>query len=603
MPPFVSQKLALLLVLCFTTVSEAQLRVATWNCAALRGDLSAIRDILAEIAEDDTTGWSTPPAVLILQEVNEGDQVTLRNLLNSEVPGPTWRIATYTNSDSGGAQACIYRGELLTESVSDHRDIFTGAGRFSDRWRFTIDATNGSTGFWVYSCHLKASQGSSNEDLRESGTQAILNNIATLPSNANIFWGGDFNFYSNSEPGYDLIASTVGSNAIVDPLGNGSWSGSGNAIKHTQSPRSTSSSGGLVGGGMDDRFDFVFSSQSAQEANGITLIPGSYRALGNDGQHYDAAINSGNNFYFPGQISRSNQLADALHDGADHVPVIVEFALPAIGSVSAEFDRVVLGPNPQAPFRVSHTTPVVVAAGSSSLEWTIAGSGGINGERSGTTAVQGSSLTSLPVESSAVGPQSGTIFLDSPVEGTGGLGGYPLNWTCVRPAQASLSGETYVPGGVVSASFEVSPEPVVVEIDVWNFGFDALQSRLFVDGLLAPPASPILDVLEVPNNLGTGPAQIRLLVDASQAGNFTSGLVFQTRDEDIPGQTEGILGLSLELSIGSTVQGDFNGDGLVNFNDLLIMLSGWGPCSGCPEDLDGNNDVGFSDILILLTLL
>ena len=285
------------------------------------------------------------------------------------------------------------------------------------------------------------------------------------------------------------------------------------------------------------------------------------------------------------------------------LPVIVEFALPAIGSVSAEFDRVVLGPNPQAPFRVSHTTPVVAAAGSSSLEWAIAGSGGINGERSGTTAVQGSSLTSLPVESSAVGPQSGTIFLDSPVEGTGGLGGYPLNWTCVRPAQASLSGETYVPGGVVSASFELSPEPVVVEIDVWNFGFDALQSRLFMDGLLSPPAPPILEVLQVPNNLGTGPAQIRLLVDASQAGEFTSGLVFQTRDEDIPGQTESILGLSLELSIGSTVQGDFNGDGLVNFNDLLIMLSGWGPCSGCPEDLDGNNDVGFSDILILLTLL
>ena len=113
----------------------------------------------------------------------------------------------------------------------------------------TIDATNGSTGFWVYSCHLKASQGSSNEDLRESGTQAILNNIATLPSNANIFWGGDFNFYSNSEPGYDLIANTVGSNAIVDPLGSGSWSGSGNAIKHTQSPRSTSSNGGLVTNG------------------------------------------------------------------------------------------------------------------------------------------------------------------------------------------------------------------------------------------------------------------------------------------------------------------------------------------------------------------
>lgn len=603
MPPTMPRQLAPMLMLCLTAVSEAQLRVATWNCAALRGDLSAIRGILAEVAEDDTPGWATPPAVLILQEVNEGDQVTIRNLLNAEVPGPTWRIATYTNSDAGGAQACLYRGELLTESVGDHRDLFTGAGRFSDRWRFTIDATNGSTGFWLYSCHLKASQGSSNEDLRESGTQAILNNIATLPNNANIIWGGDFNFYSNSEPGYELIAETSGSNAIVDPLGNGSWSGSGNAIKHTQSPRNTSSSGGLVGGGMDDRFDFVFSSQSTQDANGIVLIPGSYRSLGNDGQKYNVAINNGNNFYFPGQISRSNQLADALHDGADHLPVIIEFAMPAIGSVSADFDRVILGPNPQAPFRVNHTTPVVDEAGSSILEWTIEGSGGINGQRSGTTEVLGSSLTSLPVESSSVGPQSGTVFLDSPVEGAGGLGVYPVNWTCIRPAQASLSGDTYVPGGVVSASFEVSPAPVVLEIDVWNLGFDALQSRLFVDGLLAPPASPVLEVLQVPNNLGAGPDQIRLLIDASQAGDFTSGLVFQTRDENIPGQSANVLGLSLELSIGSTVQGDFNGDGLVNFNDLLIMLSGWGPCSGCPEDLDGNNDVGFSDILILLTLL
>ena len=107
MPPIVPRQLALLLILCLTAVSEAQLRVATWNCAALRGDLSAIRGILAEIAEDDTPGWATPPAVLILQEVNEGDQVTIRNLLNAEVPGPTWRIATYTNSDSGGAQACL----------------------------------------------------------------------------------------------------------------------------------------------------------------------------------------------------------------------------------------------------------------------------------------------------------------------------------------------------------------------------------------------------------------------------------------------------------------------------------------------------------------
>lgn len=584
-------------------MADAQFRVVTWNCAALRGELSAIRTILSELAEDDTPGWSAAPAILILQEVNEGDQTTIRSLLNAEVPGPTWRIATYTNSDSGGAQACIYRGDLLTEMVGDHRDLFTGAGRDSDRWRFTLDASDGATDFWLYSCHLKASQGSSNEDLRESGTQTILNDIANLPDNANIIWGGDFNFYSNSESGYELIENTSGNNAIIDPLGNGSWSGSGNAIRHTQSPRSSSSDDGLVGGGMDDRFDFIFSSTSTQGGTGLNLIPGTYRSLGNDGSHYNNAINSGNNFYYPGEISRSNQLADALHDGADHVPVVVEFSLPASGEILASFDRVVLGNNPQAPFVITHTTPAQVPAGSMPLEWTIDGNGGVNGARSGTTPVLDSSQTTLPVDASSVGPKTGTIVLGSPVVGTGGLGVYPMSWTCIRPAQPSLSPDVFIPGGVVSASIDISSEPVLFELEVWNFGFDSLQSRLFFDDLISPIDFPLISVIDTPANLGSGSESIKVLIDASVPGEYELPLVFTTLDEDIPGQSQDLLGVNLQLSIGSPVIGDFNGDGVVNFNDLLILLAAWGPCTGCPEDLNSNGDVDFSDLLVLLTLL
>ncbi len=44
---------------------------------------------------------------------------------------------------------------------------------------------------------------------------------------------------------------------------------------------------------------------------------------------------------------------------------------------------------------------------------------------------------------------------------------------------------------------------------------------------------------------------------------------------------------------------DDNGD--VGFSDLLALLAAWGPCEGnCPEDLDENGDVGLSDLLILL---
>ncbi len=41
-------------------------------------------------------------------------------------------------------------------------------------------------------------------------------------------------------------------------------------------------------------------------------------------------------------------------------------------------------------------------------------------------------------------------------------------------------------------------------------------------------------------------------------------------------------------------------DGVVGFDDLLILLAAWGPCAECVEYLDASGDVGFSDLLILL---
>ena len=46
---------------------------------------------------------------------------------------------------------------------------------------------------------------------------------------------------------------------------------------------------------------------------------------------------------------------------------------------------------------------------------------------------------------------------------------------------------------------------------------------------------------------------------------------------------------------------DVDGDGIVGFSDLLAMLTSWGPCAGCPEDVDGDGTVGFSDLLAALT--
>jgi hypothetical protein len=46
---------------------------------------------------------------------------------------------------------------------------------------------------------------------------------------------------------------------------------------------------------------------------------------------------------------------------------------------------------------------------------------------------------------------------------------------------------------------------------------------------------------------------------------------------------------------------DLNGNGNVDFADILAIIAAWGPCVGeCPEDLNGNGQVDFADILAVI---
>ena len=52
------------------------------------------------------------------------------------------------------------------------------------------------------------------------------------------------------------------------------------------------------------------------------------------------------------------------------------------------------------------------------------------------------------------------------------------------------------------------------------------------------------------------------------------------------------------------IPGDVNGDGVVNTEDLLLLLGSWGPCPDppeeCPADFNGDGFVNTGDLLILL---
>ena len=51
--------------------------------------------------------------------------------------------------------------------------------------------------------------------------------------------------------------------------------------------------------------------------------------------------------------------------------------------------------------------------------------------------------------------------------------------------------------------------------------------------------------------------------------------------------------------------GDINGDNVVNLDDLLAVIAGWGPCpalpAACPADVDANGVVNVDDLLAVIS--
>jgi endonuclease/exonuclease/phosphatase family metal-dependent hydrolase len=178
--------------------------------------------------------------------------------------------------------------------------------------------------FNIYGVHFKASSGSSNAQQRLAEATILRQHLNSV-SGSYFIVAGDFNIYSNSastEPAFNMLTGESDNNGgrLFDPIDRiGNWhNNSSFSDVHTQSPRTTSFGGG-ANGGMDDRFDWLFVSESIlNNQSRMVYIDDSYTAFGNDGNHFNDAINSGNNF------SVSEQIADALHDASDHLPVYMD---------------------------------------------------------------------------------------------------------------------------------------------------------------------------------------------------------------------------------------------------------------------------------------
>lgn len=589
--------------------ASAQLRVVNYNISALEGSASDLQAVLAACHADDAIGPAQPIDIICFQECTQAAVGPLGTLLAASAPaGVSYTLATYTTSSSEdnatGAQALFYRTGRLTEITSGHLDLVTGGGRKSDRWLLQLSGyTSTAARLYVYSSHLKSSTGSANEAERLTGVTTLRNNADTLPSGSNIIFLGDYNMYTNTESGYEAM-STGGVHPAIDPWGTANWTGASNAIKHTQSPRLITSN--LVGGGVDDRFDLQLFTAALNDGMGLAYLPGTVRTLGNDGNHYDIAINTGNNTYYPSNIARSNALADSLHEASDHMPLIMEYQIPAAMSATLQAlpPRVLVGAAVPVRAVVSNVASFVWAAGIDDLPFSVSGSQSVVGSASGQAPLApATAIGQLALDTSSAGIASGIVTVSTTAQAAANPTiQLPVSVQVSAHANPSFSTTVDQDTRALAWSFAVGTANAEIDVTIANFGFAGTASLLLIDGTTSSGQS-ISAVAGIGSQVGATPATIRLRLPGSAAmapGSYPATVQVQSSDENLPGRQFYSSTINVTITVdGAPRPEDINQDGTVDGGDLALLLSQWGGPGDA--DIDENGLVDGSDLGMLLS--
>jgi PKD repeat protein len=186
-----------------------------------------------------------------------------------------------------------------------------------------LATTNDTIFLYFYVAHLKASLGFEADRLDE--VNQFLSRLNAISDAENIFFCGDLNLYTSSEPAYQALINNIPYN-LNDPLPAGNWhTNSFYSLIHTQSTRTDDFGGGAIGG-LDDRFDFIlFSDDVLNGTNKVEFISNTCKAFGNDGNHYNNALIDP-----PTNPDVPDSVIQALYYMSDHLPVICDIRVEAI---------------------------------------------------------------------------------------------------------------------------------------------------------------------------------------------------------------------------------------------------------------------------------
>lgn len=330
-----AQKTLLVLFIFIGTFSKGQdtLTVLSYNILNYPLSNSTKADTLKPIIQH------VQPDIFMITELTSGAGATtiLNDALN--VDGVTfYQAAAYINGTDTD-NMLYYNSDKLV--LHNQERIITALRDINEYILYYnvpgMTASTDTTFIYCYMAHLKAGETGLNPQKRNQEAVSLKLHMDSHASIIeNIILGGDFNFYDSSpsvEPAYNTILNG-GNISLFDPISTpGVWHNNATFSNvHTQSTRSGTIGDGGAFGGMDDRFDFIFVTNDVLSgANGLTYIPSTYKAVGNDGNHFNQSINSGINNSAPSNI------IDALYYMSDHLPVELKLSIPlnvSVGDIS-----------------------------------------------------------------------------------------------------------------------------------------------------------------------------------------------------------------------------------------------------------------------------
>jgi hypothetical protein len=491
----------------------------------------------------DTLGLNADVIVTQEQTSSSGATEFLNEVLNTMDPPGTWAMTPFIDGNDTDAEL-YYRvatvqflGQWAFYPNPSYQLRYIHVYRLKPAGYSSADAE-----FRIYTGHLKASQGSDCsplpcETVRLNECIGIRDSMNAMPAGTRAMMCGDMNFYTQSgEPGYAKLLESQANNIgrMYDMLPAGSWhDGATFAPYHTQSPcKTTPCASGAATGGMDDRFDMILPTYSLGTGQGLAVVPGTMKAIGNDGLHLNLNITDAPT------IPEGANFATALKLASDHLPVRVDIQLPAMISKASTvgFGTVIVGA-PMQSQDLTISNPAVAPA--DSLNCTFAAPSPFGAPSPLAVAAGESAPATVTMSTGTVGSPQGDLTINS--DAPDSLVTYvALSGTVLDHAQVSLDSLTAVVQDTLDFGEETGGGFTPLLAAVHNLGWTTQDARLSVNAAQITSGDGRFSIQGFsPGTLVAGTAARWSVVFDDAGATFDSTyeatLVFQSADEPLPG--------------------------------------------------------------------